>query len=90
MCLQAESVFHQLLPDEEFCPPAPNPEDIIYDGDQGEGPIFDDESPKEEAVNEGEDGPQENEQQAGSSDPAGSTGQEIITGIQSLSLETSP
>ncbi|XP_043077582.1 rab proteins geranylgeranyltransferase component A 1 [Puntigrus tetrazona] len=38
----AESVFHQILPDEEFCPPAPNPEDIIYDGDgpQAEGPGF--------------------------------------------------
>ncbi|XP_051533454.1 rab proteins geranylgeranyltransferase component A 2-like isoform X2 [Myxocyprinus asiaticus] len=40
----AESVFHHLLPDEEFCPPAPNPEDIIYDGDgsQAEGAGFDD------------------------------------------------
>uniref|UniRef100_A0AAY5K336 Rab proteins geranylgeranyltransferase component A n=1 Tax=Esox lucius TaxID=8010 RepID=A0AAY5K336_ESOLU len=28
----AEAVFRQLLPEEEFCPPAPNPEDIIYDG----------------------------------------------------------
>ncbi|KAJ8266048.1 hypothetical protein GJAV_G00125300 [Gymnothorax javanicus] len=31
----AEAVFQQILPDEEFCPPAPNPEDIVYDG---EGP----------------------------------------------------
>ncbi|XP_051959799.1 rab proteins geranylgeranyltransferase component A 2-like [Xyrauchen texanus] len=40
----AESVFHHLLPDEEFCPPAPNPEDIVYDGDgsQAEGAGFDD------------------------------------------------
>ncbi|XP_065143370.1 rab proteins geranylgeranyltransferase component A 1 [Paramisgurnus dabryanus] len=39
----AESVFHQILPDEDFCPPAPNPEDIIYDGEgpQAEGPGFD-------------------------------------------------
>uniref|UniRef100_A0A8C1MZ25 Rab proteins geranylgeranyltransferase component A n=1 Tax=Cyprinus carpio TaxID=7962 RepID=A0A8C1MZ25_CYPCA len=39
----AESVFHHILPDEEFCPPAPNPEDIIYDGDgpQAKGPGFD-------------------------------------------------
>uniref|UniRef100_A0A4W4DNB7 Rab proteins geranylgeranyltransferase component A n=1 Tax=Electrophorus electricus TaxID=8005 RepID=A0A4W4DNB7_ELEEL len=38
----AESMFNQLLPDEEFCPPAPNPEDIIYDGDgaPGEGASF--------------------------------------------------
>ncbi|KAK9955804.1 hypothetical protein ABG768_015655, partial [Culter alburnus] len=42
----AESVFHHLLPDEDFCPPAPNPEDIIYDGDgpQAEGPGFDESS----------------------------------------------
>ncbi|XP_066571017.1 rab proteins geranylgeranyltransferase component A 1 isoform X2 [Amia ocellicauda] len=32
----AESIFQQLFPDEEFCPPAPNPEDIIYDGDGGQ------------------------------------------------------
>ncbi|XP_028839582.1 rab proteins geranylgeranyltransferase component A 1 [Denticeps clupeoides] len=43
----AESIFQKLLPDEEFCPPAPNPEDIIYDGDgnPGEGAGFE-ESPK--------------------------------------------
>ncbi|MBN3281815.1 RAE1 geranylgeranyltransferase, partial [Polyodon spathula] len=33
---QAESIFGQLFPDEEFCPPAPNPEDVIYDGDGAE------------------------------------------------------
>ncbi|MGH0161141.1 UNVERIFIED_CONTAM: hypothetical protein FKN15_040726 [Acipenser sinensis] len=33
---QAEIIFGQLFPDEEFCPPAPNPEDIIYDGDGAE------------------------------------------------------
>ncbi|XP_078067793.1 rab proteins geranylgeranyltransferase component A 1 [Mustelus asterias] len=30
---QAEDIFHQLCPGEEFCPAAPNPEDIVYDGD---------------------------------------------------------
>ncbi|XP_070712147.1 rab proteins geranylgeranyltransferase component A 1 isoform X2 [Pempheris klunzingeri] len=30
---QAESIFQKILPEEDFCPPAPNPEDIIYDGD---------------------------------------------------------
>ncbi|XP_072126634.1 rab proteins geranylgeranyltransferase component A 1 isoform X1 [Mobula birostris] len=30
---QAEAIFHQLCPGEEFCPAAPNPEDIIYDSD---------------------------------------------------------
>ncbi|KAG8591050.1 hypothetical protein GDO81_007032 [Engystomops pustulosus] len=33
--LQAEQIFRQMFPDEEFCPPAPNPEDIIYDGEAG-------------------------------------------------------
>ncbi|XP_066501979.1 rab proteins geranylgeranyltransferase component A 1 [Hoplias malabaricus] len=56
----AESVFHQLLPDEDFCPPAPNPEDIIYDGDgaQGAGTGFEKSSLAEEAEIEGEGGPQ--------------------------------
>ncbi|KAK2882342.1 rab proteins geranylgeranyltransferase component A 1 [Channa argus] len=30
---QAKSIFHKILPEEDFCPPAPNPEDIIYDGE---------------------------------------------------------
>lgn len=33
LCFQAESIFLKILPEEEFCPPAPNPEDIIYDGE---------------------------------------------------------
>uniref|UniRef100_A0A4W5RC50 CHM Rab escort protein n=1 Tax=Hucho hucho TaxID=62062 RepID=A0A4W5RC50_9TELE len=51
----AEAVFRQLLPDEEFCPPAPNPEDIIYDGDgpQGEGPGFEEAAPAEGAGAQG-------------------------------------
>lgn len=75
-------MFHQLLPDEEFCPPAPNPEDIIYDGDQGEAAIFENDSHKEVTVIEKEDGPHEDKQQACSSEPAESTDsldQEIMT-----------
>lgn len=30
---QAETLFQEIFPGEEFCPPPPNPEDIIYDGD---------------------------------------------------------
>ncbi|PIO32516.1 hypothetical protein AB205_0019140 [Aquarana catesbeiana] len=30
---QAENTFTTMYPSEEFCPPAPNPEDIIYDGE---------------------------------------------------------
>ncbi|XP_056664951.1 rab proteins geranylgeranyltransferase component A 1 isoform X2 [Monodelphis domestica] len=30
---QAEELFQLILPNEEFCPPPPNPEDIIFDGD---------------------------------------------------------
>ncbi|XP_005005664.1 rab proteins geranylgeranyltransferase component A 2 [Cavia porcellus] len=29
----AETVFQEIFPSEEFCPPPPNPEDIIFDGD---------------------------------------------------------
>ncbi|XP_073498273.1 rab proteins geranylgeranyltransferase component A 1 [Phyllobates terribilis] len=43
---QAENIFHQMFPNEEFCPPAPNPEDIIYDGEaaqpEPEGPNLSD------------------------------------------------
>ncbi|XP_004450322.1 rab proteins geranylgeranyltransferase component A 2 [Dasypus novemcinctus] len=37
---QAETLFQELFPGEEFCPPPPNPEDIIFDGDdkQSEAP----------------------------------------------------
>ncbi|NXN33085.1 RAE2 geranylgeranyltransferase, partial [Nycticryphes semicollaris] len=31
---QAEAVFQEMFPTEEFCPPPPNPEDIIYDEDE--------------------------------------------------------
>ncbi|XP_015743241.1 rab proteins geranylgeranyltransferase component A 1 isoform X1 [Python bivittatus] len=39
---QAEAIFQEMFPNEEFCPPPPNPEDIIYDGDgtQPEDPGF--------------------------------------------------
>ncbi|XP_048214029.1 rab proteins geranylgeranyltransferase component A 2 [Perognathus longimembris pacificus] len=30
---QAETLFQEIFPSEEFCPPPPNPEDIIFDGD---------------------------------------------------------
>ncbi|XP_061607454.1 rab proteins geranylgeranyltransferase component A 1 [Phyllopteryx taeniolatus] len=30
---QAESIFHKIVPDQDFCPPAPNPEDILYDAE---------------------------------------------------------
>lgn len=59
-------MFNKLLPDEDFCPPAPNPEDIIYDGDgaQGEGIGFEETSHAVEAGTEGAGGPQENDQPA--------------------------
>lgn len=31
---QAETLFQEIFPGEEFCPPPPNPEDIIFDGDE--------------------------------------------------------
>ncbi|KAM9846874.1 rab proteins geranylgeranyltransferase component A 1 isoform 2-T2 [Aulostomus maculatus] len=39
---QAELIFQKILPEEDFCPPAPNPEDIIYDGDSVSGPTEED------------------------------------------------
>uniref|UniRef100_A0A1A7XRM5 Rab proteins geranylgeranyltransferase component A n=1 Tax=Iconisemion striatum TaxID=60296 RepID=A0A1A7XRM5_9TELE len=30
---QAQFIFQKIVPEEEFCPPAPNPEDIIYEGE---------------------------------------------------------
>ncbi|NXF03282.1 RAE2 geranylgeranyltransferase, partial [Smithornis capensis] len=33
---QAEAIFQEMFPTEEFCPPPPNPEDIIYDEDEVE------------------------------------------------------
>ncbi|NXW62310.1 RAE1 geranylgeranyltransferase, partial [Eurystomus gularis] len=31
---QAETIFREMFPTEDFCPAAPNPEDIIYDEDE--------------------------------------------------------
>uniref|UniRef100_A0A8C8LWM7 Rab proteins geranylgeranyltransferase component A n=1 Tax=Oncorhynchus tshawytscha TaxID=74940 RepID=A0A8C8LWM7_ONCTS len=71
----AEAVFRQLLPDEEFCPPAPNPEDIIYDGDgpQGEGPGFEEAAPAEGAGAQGGEsaGRQEGKEAVGEKKGAG-------------------
>ncbi|KAF6073179.1 CHM like Rab escort protein [Phyllostomus discolor] len=30
---QAETLFREIFPGKDFCPPPPNPEDIVYDGD---------------------------------------------------------
>uniref|UniRef100_A0A8I3WHY4 Rab proteins geranylgeranyltransferase component A n=1 Tax=Callithrix jacchus TaxID=9483 RepID=A0A8I3WHY4_CALJA len=30
---QAETIFQEICPSEDFCPPPPNPEDIVLDGD---------------------------------------------------------
>uniref|UniRef100_A0A665TFS9 Rab proteins geranylgeranyltransferase component A n=1 Tax=Echeneis naucrates TaxID=173247 RepID=A0A665TFS9_ECHNA len=30
---QAQLIFQKILPEEDFCPPAPNPEDVLYDGE---------------------------------------------------------
>ncbi|XP_051903616.1 rab proteins geranylgeranyltransferase component A 1 isoform X1 [Hippocampus zosterae] len=35
---QAEAIFRKIVPDQDFCPPAPNPEDILYDADDPEEP----------------------------------------------------
>ncbi|KAF7206777.1 rab proteins geranylgeranyltransferase component A 1-like [Nothobranchius furzeri] len=49
----AELIFKKMLPEEEFCPPAPNPEDIIYDG----------EPPSSTGGEEEQEGPADQEEQ---------------------------
>ncbi|XP_023697491.2 rab proteins geranylgeranyltransferase component A 1 isoform X2 [Paramormyrops kingsleyae] len=53
----AEEVFHRIVPDEEFCPPAPNPEDIIFEGvgPQGEGAGIGEPSQGEDAAEAGQE-----------------------------------
>lgn len=56
LLFQAESIFGKILPDEDFCPPAPNPEDIIYDGDaaaSAEGEDTEGEKEQQEKPEEG-------------------------------------
>ncbi|XP_041808306.1 rab proteins geranylgeranyltransferase component A 1 [Chelmon rostratus] len=49
---QAESIFQKILPEEDFCPPAPNPEDIIYDGDNTSSSTGGEEEEKEGVLEE--------------------------------------
>ncbi|XP_061926179.1 rab proteins geranylgeranyltransferase component A 1 [Entelurus aequoreus] len=51
---QAESIFHKIVPEEDFCPPAPNPEDIVYDGDNTVADQEDEEAEKREEDEEAE------------------------------------
>ncbi|XP_056302629.1 rab proteins geranylgeranyltransferase component A 1 [Danio aesculapii] len=83
----AESVFHCLLPDEEFCPPAPNPEDIIYDGDapQAEGPGFDESNDKEANKSQAEEEGTINE-----TNPENSEAAEMDSVAQETTLDTNP
>ncbi|XP_035989105.1 rab proteins geranylgeranyltransferase component A 1 isoform X3 [Fundulus heteroclitus] len=57
---QAESIFQKILPEEEFCPPAPNPEDIIYDGESSSAV---DQDLQEESRGPDQDQNQENQNQ---------------------------
>nr|AAI54208.1 Choroideremia [Danio rerio] len=83
----AESVFHCLLPDEEFCPPAPNPEDIIYDGDapQAEGPGFDESNDTEANKSQAEEEGTTNE-----TNPENSEAAEMDSVAQETTLDTNP
>ncbi|XP_074529250.1 rab proteins geranylgeranyltransferase component A 1 [Halichoeres trimaculatus] len=76
---QAESIFQKILPDEDFCPPAPNPEDIIYDGDntassmgeggEGEGEEERDGENKDEEE-KGEEGEEKQEEEVKEEEPS--------------------
>ncbi|KAM6907158.1 rab proteins geranylgeranyltransferase component A 1 [Xenentodon cancila] len=50
---QAESIFQKILPDEEFCPPAPNPEDIVYDSENLASSTAEEEQSPQKADTEG-------------------------------------
>ncbi|XP_029029930.1 rab proteins geranylgeranyltransferase component A 1 isoform X2 [Betta splendens] len=54
---QAELIFQKILPEEDFCPPAPNPEDIIYDGENPSTPAG-----EEDEDGAGEEGKREQSQ----------------------------
>uniref|UniRef100_UPI0037E7A897 rab proteins geranylgeranyltransferase component A 1 n=1 Tax=Semicossyphus pulcher TaxID=241346 RepID=UPI0037E7A897 len=56
---QAESIFQKILPEEEFCPPAPNPEDIIYDGDNTSSSTGEEKNGAGEEEEDGEEETQE-------------------------------
>ncbi|CAL8268620.1 unnamed protein product [Merluccius merluccius] len=53
---QAELIFQKILPDEDFCPPAPNPEDVLYPGEEpGTGPSHQGEEPQTSPSHQGEE-----------------------------------
>ncbi|XP_076606742.1 rab proteins geranylgeranyltransferase component A 1 isoform X2 [Chaetodon auriga] len=60
---QAESIFQKILPEEDFCPPAPNPEDIIYDGDNTSSSTGGEEEEKEEKDGSKEEQKEEEEEE---------------------------
>uniref|UniRef100_A0A8D3DZS1 Rab proteins geranylgeranyltransferase component A n=1 Tax=Scophthalmus maximus TaxID=52904 RepID=A0A8D3DZS1_SCOMX len=51
---QAQSIFDKILPQEDFCPPAPNPEDIIYTEEETKKEGVEEEEEKE-TTKEGEE-----------------------------------
>lgn len=61
--VQAESIFQKILPEEDFCPPAPNPEDIIYDGDNTSSAMGGEEEEKEETEDKQEKEEKEDKQE---------------------------
>lgn len=66
---QAESIFLKILPEEEFCPPAPNPEDIIYDGENTSPTSTGEEEGLTAAGGEGEEKQQEQQEEETSLQP---------------------
>uniref|UniRef100_A0A803WAG8 Rab proteins geranylgeranyltransferase component A n=1 Tax=Ficedula albicollis TaxID=59894 RepID=A0A803WAG8_FICAL len=66
---QAETIFREMFPTEEFCPPPPNPEDIIYDEDEIE--------PEESGLNNSpETKPESSAEESSSGDGAAVTKEE--------------
>lgn len=69
LSFQAESIFLKILPEEEFCPPAPNPEDIIYDGENTSPTSTGEEEGLTAAGGEGEEKQQEQQEEETSLQP---------------------
>ncbi|XP_022625128.1 rab proteins geranylgeranyltransferase component A 1-like [Seriola dumerili] len=60
---QAELIFQKILPEDDFCPPAPNPEDIIYDGENTSPSAGEEERGGTEERQEGEEEEEEEEEE---------------------------
>ncbi|CAL8281287.1 unnamed protein product [Arctogadus glacialis] len=86
---QAELIFQKILPGEEFCPPGPAPEDILYQGEEPEAsPAQPGEEPEDSSAQPGEE-PEASSSRPGEGPEASSAqpGEEPETGTSTLGAE---